>query len=189
MVETNRWSDEQLLALPEGFKYEIVDGELIVTAANLGHEELISQLIQRLGPFANEHGFGVVAGSNAGFWMTNENFRSPDVAFIRMERVREYYRIGRPFLDGAPDLATEVLSPSDSMAKLRAKAAEYIANGARLVWLATFTPRSIVVVVPGKPERTLLPDDNLDGGAVLPGFRVRVGDLFDVLSFQAGNEQ
>ena len=83
------------------------------------------------------------------------------------------------FWDGAPTLAVEVVSPEKRAADLYAKAHEYVAAGTRAVWVLWPRHRSVTVYAAGA-TRELGPNDELNGGDVLPGFRIRVGDLFNI---------
>lgn len=77
-----------------------------------------------------------------------------------------------------PDLAVEIQSPDDRPMSLRKKAAYYIANGTRLVWLVLLEKRQVEVYRPGEKVVGLTEDDTLDGGDVLPRFSVLVRDIF-----------
>lgn len=78
----------------------------------------------------------------------------------------------------APDLAVEVVSPSDTSQDVQAKVSEYLSAGTRLVWVIYPKTRNVVEYRPGGTARVLSEEDFLDGGDVVPGFRCRVGDLF-----------
>ncbi len=80
-----------------------------------------------------------------------------------------------------PDLAVEIVSPNDRADDINDKVHEYLEAGARLVWVFWPRRRAVMVHEPDQPIHELGPDDFLDGGDVLPGFRVRVADLFAVL--------
>ncbi len=78
---------------------------------------------------------------------------------------------------GAPDLAVEILSPDDRMTRVRRKVRFYLENGVRLVWLIDPEDRTVTVLTTPAASTTLSEEDELDGGDVLPGFRVRVGEF------------
>ena len=78
----------------------------------------------------------------------------------------------------APLLAVEIRSDSNTWRELRAKAARYLEHGAQMVWLVDTDERRLEVHRAGEPARTLGGDDVIDGGALLPGFRLPVSDLF-----------
>jgi Uma2 family endonuclease len=77
-----------------------------------------------------------------------------------------------------PDLCVEVVSPSNSMKQLKAKAKEYLFAGVRLVWIVDPEDRTVTIIVDPLESRTLEADATLDGGDVLPGFSCKVSDLF-----------
>jgi Uma2 family endonuclease len=94
---------------------------------------LASELISYLRPFVRERGLGLVTAPDGGFALTPHDVLSPDVAFIRAERLSGIRRRG--FFQIAPDLAIEVVSPSDSIPAVQRKAARYLALGVREVWI------------------------------------------------------
>ena len=107
-----------------------------------------------------------------------DTVRGPDVAFVSQERLTGLEDPGG-FPEGAPDLAIEIRSPHDRPGELRAKVADYLAAGSRQVWVVD-TERRVVTVYPSLlAPHTLEEGDELDGGDVLPGFRILVKELFD----------
>jgi Uma2 family endonuclease len=107
-----------------------------------------------------------------------DTVRGPDVSFTRRERDGE--RVG-PWMQGGPDLAVEVRSPSQRRGEIDEKVADYLAAGTSLVWVVEVSTRSVVIHQPGVAPRTLTRDDTLDGGDVLPGFSVPVREVFEDL--------
>ncbi|MGH7678876.1 MAG: Uma2 family endonuclease [Gemmatimonadaceae bacterium] len=107
--------------------------------------------------------------------------RSPDGAFIRAERLPPG-GLAAGFVKLAPDLAIEVLSPSESASELEEKLDDYIAAGMPLIWVIDPDRRTVMIVSPGAPLRWLRTGDSLDGGDVLPGFVCLVSDLFEGLA-------
>jgi len=88
------------------------------------------------------------------------------------------------FLEGAPDLAVEILSPGNTVAEMEGKIEEYFANSGRLVWVISPTQHYILVYHSAQePERLLKMNDTLDGEMVIPGFKLPVADLFQPLNF------
>ena len=85
---------------------------------------------------------------------------------------------GKVFPREAPLLAVEIRSDSNTWRELRAKAARYLQHGTRMVWLVDADERTLELHAPDAPPQTLRGDDIIDGGAVLPGFRLPVSDLF-----------
>ncbi len=97
----------------------------------------------------------------------------PDVVYLAKERLpRDRY------LRAAPDLAIEILSPDQNVARLLDEIQFYLLNGVRLVWVIDPAAATVAVLAPGQEGRTLTAGDTLDGGDVLPGFSVAVDDIF-----------
>jgi Uma2 family endonuclease len=103
--------------------------------------------------------------------------RVPDVAFVRAERILPLEdRAG--FTRFAPDIAVEVLSPNDRLGEVDAKVRMYLDAGVRHSWVVDPRMRSVAVYALGRPVVHLGENDDLDGGDVLPEFRVPVRELF-----------
>jgi Uma2 family endonuclease len=140
-------------------------------------------IAMRIGHYMNAYiiprDLGYVTGPDGGFTLDENNARQPDVAFISKER--------HPILDGvefpvAPDLAVEVISPSESSNEVLKKVQAYISAGTRLVWTA-YADEEMVYVWRPAPDGSLNVqavgiNGTLDGGDVLPGFTLKVRDVF-----------
>lgn len=97
----------------------------------------------------------------------------PDLTYVAKERMTaERYHMA------APDLAIEILSPDQNMARLLDKIQFYLLNGVRLVWVIDAAARTVAVLTPGQEARTLSSGDTLTGGDMLPGFQVPIDDIF-----------
>ncbi len=178
-VDTRTWSDAELMALPDaGVKYELVQGEIVAGPAGFRHEMIGARLIQILGLFVQKAHMGVVCGSSLGCRMDNGNLRSPDVSFVSQTRIEAMGGDVEGFLKGAPDLAVEILSPSDSIGRLNEKAVEYFENGSRLVWIINPEDRTVTVQSPDGPEKIVGPEGVITGEDPVPGFSMPVMDLF-----------
>ena len=173
-----RLTEDQFLHLPrDGRKYELVDGEAQEVPAGHEHDAIGIQVALLLKPCVK--GRGVLAGAQAGFRMRSGNIRSPDVSFTLKERLPG----GKPskgFEDMAPDLAVEILSPSDDVADLPRKVNEYFMSGSQQVWLLEPELQQVTVYRSLSDSRRYAADEEMDGGLLLPGFRCRVRDLFDL---------
>ncbi len=182
-TSTKYVTDEQLLQVPrDGQKYERVDGELRVSPAGARHEAVIVELIGRLWSFVTERRLGHVFGSSIGFrWPGRnpdrpDNIRSPDVSFVAKGRFAD----GRPpvgFIAFAPDLAVEVLSPSDRRGDVLEKVGEYLDAGTRLVWVIDSEKRTAVAYRSLTGIRVIGAADVLDGEDVVPGFSCSLRDV------------
>ena len=189
IVQNKIWTDDELLSLPrDGNKYEVMKGELVVSPAGIEHEEIGVRLIVALGKFVREQKLGIVCGSSAGYWMKPEgyvprNFLSPDVSFIAKERLGGAKRAPKKFFNGAPDLAVEILSPSDTIEKLHEKIVDYFENGARLIWVVNVEEQFVLIYHSSQPDQLLRSGDMISGEEVIPGFTVPVSELFAELEF------
>ena len=184
ILQPKVWTDEELLALPkDGNKYEVLKGILRMSPAGSTREYIGARLIMALGNFVQLHKLGVILGSSLGCWMENRDFLSPDVSFIARERIEGEKNPGDKFFDGAPDLAVEVLSPSERPKRLNEKLVDYFANGSQLVWVVN--PRERVVLIYHSPEEhhILREGDVISGESVIQGFTLTVSELFAELNF------
>jgi Uma2 family endonuclease len=182
------WTEEELQSLPDdGFVHEIVDGELVMSPKNnFEHENICAALLTAMRTFAKGRQLGVVIGSSAGYWMSNGNCRAPDVSFIPRERLLKlgFSPRARSFFPGAPDLAVEVLSPSNTPAEIEARLSDFFASGAQIVWLINPVTQS-VEVCHSPTQRTLVgAGGELDGEHLLEGFRYPIADLFKEWDWQ-----
>ena len=173
-------TDEELLQLPkDGNKYEVVDGELVVSpGAGLRHERIVARLIHVLSGFVNERRLGTVFASSLLYVLPSGNRRGPDVSFIAADRTAAL-PADTVFPQLAPDLAVEVLSPSDSPRRVQDKVGEYLEAGVRLVWVIDPESQRAVAYRALSNVQQVLADGVLDGGDVLPEFRCRLSDLLD----------
>ncbi|PSB12128.1 hypothetical protein C7B61_06645 [filamentous cyanobacterium CCP1] len=180
------WTDEEFMALSrDGHRYEVVDGELI-DMGNSGakHGYIAILLSSALFAVVMAQKLGALFDSSTAFKMKNGNKRSPDISFFAKERLQELADLPIGFLDGAPDLAIEILSPTNTIEEIDSKLIEYFENGSRLVWVVNPTQHYVLVYRSGQePDRLLKSSDFLDGEDVIPGFMFPVADLFQKLSF------
>ncbi len=186
VTEKKIWTDEAFMALPDdGQHYEIVNGELI-DMGNSGalHGYICSLLLSALMSYVLPKKLGVILDSSTAFKMKNGNKRSPDISFFAKERLQGMTELPSGFLEGAPDLAVEVLSPGNTVEEIDEKIAEYFENCARLVWVISPIQHYILVYrCAQEPDRLLKSVDFLDGEDVVPGFTLPVADLFQKLCF------
>lgn len=178
MVATKLVTVDEFAALPLEGVWELVDGEMIELSPNAGRSGWIGgQLVAYLAEHVRPGRLGWVFPADTGFVLYHDRatVRSPDAAFVRLDRLPE---LTNAFVPIAPDLAAEVLSPSDRMPDAMSKVAMYLQAGVRLVWLVDPEAMTITVFRPDAALRVLGVGDTLDGGDVLPGFSVPVAELF-----------
>ncbi|MDF0552018.1 Uma2 family endonuclease [Kamptonema sp. UHCC 0994] len=180
------WTDAEFMALDrDGHRYEIVNGELI-DMGNSGakHGYVCSTLMILLGGYVRLHKLGAMFDSSTAFKMKSGNKRSPDISFMAKERLQGLDDLPDGFLEGAPDLAVEILSPSNTVEEIDKKLVEYFDNGSRLVWV--IHPRQKYVLVyrnAQEPDRLLKSNNSLDGEEIIPDFTLPIADLFQKLAF------
>lgn len=181
-VETKRkvWTEAEIEALPEdGYNHEIVGGELVASPKHdWWHGEICVRVLTAIQSFASLHHLGAVWNSSTGFWMENLNCRAPHVSFVSKKRLFGLKRCEAKFFQGAPDLAVEVLSPSNTRREVDDRLRDYFSSGAQLAWVID-PERELVEVCHSLTQRRLLgPGASLDGEQLLPGFQYPVADLF-----------
>jgi Uma2 family endonuclease len=174
---------EAFIALSENAdrRFELIDGEVVEKVPTEEHGVIVSIINGEIYVYLKRNPIGRVA-VEARHKMPDDrrNSRIPDLAFTSAERALPITRQGA--VPQMPDLAVEVKSPDDSINLLRAKAAYYLANGSRMVWLV-YPEQRLVEVYRLDVDVLLLVDneerhDVLDGGDVLPGFELPLRDIF-----------
>ena len=165
---------------PEG-KAELVRGELRVTPPpGAPHGAAAINLVFALTLHVRQNRLGRVFGDSVGYELVQlpRTVRVPDGSFVRAERLPpEGLRPG--LLKLAPDLAIEVLSPSETASDLQEKLDDYRAAGTSLVWVVDPARRTVMIVPGDAPVRWLHEGDALDGGEVIPGFTCPVSEIFE----------
>lgn len=177
-----------LARLPDDeWTYELVDGRLVrMPASGTEASEIAALLAHFLLTFVRPQKLGRVTGPDGTYNLTqpgdpHETALVPDVAFVRAGRLPPRGSpLAMKFAKLAPDLAAEVVSPSQYQPEMAAKAQLYLAKGVRLVWIVWIEKQKVDVWRPGSdaPITTLSASDTLDGLDVLPGFTLRIADLF-----------
>lgn len=177
-VSQKKYSVEEFMELlTDGSLYELIEGELVgLPLPTDMHGRILTKLSRKLGNFVEEHKLGEV-WTTTGFSLTEKTVRAPDVAFLTASRVPPVSDKAVPI---APDLAVEVISPSDIWYKVNDKIGEYQRAGVRLIWIIFPLGSFVQVYRLGSPyPSTFKPDDELDGEGVIPGFKIMVSALFD----------
>lgn len=168
---------DTITRLPENADrlFEYIGGEIVEVPSNPFSSAIASTLSFHVKLHLREtNQTGHVTGEAGGYMVSGERY-APDVAYISKARQPELVKEG--YNPNPPDLAVEVVSPTDSPRRLSIKIGNYITAGT-LLWVVYPDIREIIVHEPGKPVRVRTIDDTLDGGDVLPGFRLPVRDVF-----------
>lgn len=171
---------EQFLAFCERSEnrdklFELIDGEIVEKVTGFLH----STTAVNVGYFFKLHltsnNVGYVTGADGTYLIAPDFAPMPDVAYISRARLPEP---PAREVQGAPDIAVEIKSPTDSKRDLRRKAERYLTHGTRLVWLVFPEEQEVEVYVPDKDVMTFKAGSTLDGADVLPGFTLAVSDVF-----------
>jgi Uma2 family endonuclease len=161
----------------DSVQIELDEGELITTPpAGEDHGYVEVEIASVLWNFVKKHKLGRVYAGDTGFRLSDSTVRAPDVAFVRRERVQALRSQG--FAKGAPDLAIEIRSESESFRQLTRKVKQYLAAGCQVVLVVNREPQQIDVFKADGSEHTLRARDVLKIPEILPGFSVKVADLF-----------
>jgi Uma2 family endonuclease len=180
-VSATPMTAEDLMANPVPNKCtELVAGHMLVREPpGYRHGVVAARLLVAIANHATAHSLGVALAAESGFTLFRnpDTVRAPDVAFIRAERMPKKPLIGYP--EFAPDLAVEVLSPSDRAGKVLAKVGDWIDAGTRLVWIVD-PERCVARVYRADGSIALLnAHDSFDGEDVLPAFSVSISAMID----------
>jgi len=171
---------DELLHIPDdGFRYELVQGELrrMNPAGNV-HGRVAMSFAWRLAQYVDENRLGTVYAAETGFRLTSDpdTVRAPDVAFVSRARVEGVGEV-EGFWPEAPDLAVEVVSPGDSYTDVEEKVFDWLDAGTKMV---VINPRQRSATVYKSPSdiTALAEADVLVGGDVVPGFELALQEIF-----------
>jgi Uma2 family endonuclease len=174
-----RYTPEDLLAIPDGKIYELVDGHLVERKMGAESSRVGTRLASRLDFFCDEHGLGNVWGADNGYQCFPHApglVRRPDVSFVRSGRLPGDVP-PKGWIKIPPDLAVEVVSPNDTAEEVEEKRVDYHRAGVPLVWVIFPVARTARVHRTDGSASDLLEDDELSGEAVIPGFRCPLREI------------
>jgi Uma2 family endonuclease len=167
------------MALPkDGYKRELLDGEIVMSPAGSPHGRRIMRFSFVLMGHVYKHKLGEVFDGQTGFRMKSRDVLSPDISFIANERLKGLHEVPEGFYEGAPDLAIEFLSPGESIKRLKRKLAQYFENGTRLAWVMYSQRRVVAVHRDVEHPREIAESEEVSGEEVVPGFRISVAEIF-----------
>src|SRR4051794_16690527 len=163
--------------LADGSQQELVRGKIISLPPPGGlHGVTCSKVSRKIGNFVDAGPGGIITCNDTGFITerTPDSVRGPNVAYWSKERLPE---VPVGYIEVAPDLLVEVLSPSNTSKQIRAKLKEYFAKGVRIVWVVAPEDRTLTIYRTDNEGRVLHESALVTGEDVLPGFACRVSDL------------
>jgi Uma2 family endonuclease len=172
---------DELLHMPDdGFRYELVRGELRrMTPAGNVHGRVAMNFGIALGGYVKSHDLGTVYAAETGFRLSSDpdTVRAPDVALVSRARVEAVGEI-EGFWPEAPDLAVEVVSPGDSYSDVEEKVFDWLGAGTKMVVVINPRHRSATVYKSQSDITVLAEADVLAGEDVMPGFELAVREIF-----------
>ena len=183
---TRIWTDDELMALDskDGRKHELWQGRIVtMSPAGAGHGDVIVRLTIAVGQFVHQRRLGLVNDGQTGFWLSVDFCFCPDLSFVGHERAKLILPVREKLFHGAPDLAAEVLSPSDSITKTEEKLNRLLAHGTRLAWMVDLKHKSVRIYRKAGKFELLGEGRYLTGNAVVPGFRFAIARLFEDTAF------
>jgi Uma2 family endonuclease len=158
--------------------FELVEGTLVEKPVGQLESSLTIDLVGYLWAYLREHPRGYLTGPDGGMRIMVKLVRMPDISFIAWDQLPTRERCTEPIAPLSPALAVEVLSESNTREEMQLKRKEYFLGGTRLVWIVDPAKRTVEVWTSPDQCVTLTEDQTLDGGDVLPGFRVSLRELF-----------
>lgn len=164
------------VAYEDDLDYEIVNGHKKVKMAGARHGSIGVELITELNLYLRKSKAGKIYTPDTTFQVGAVE-RLPDIGFVSAARIPTE---GEPMSkwEIAPDLAIEIISPTDIYAKVTGKVREYFAAGVQQVWLVTIEDEQVTIYDSPTQIRVVTADEELASEQLLPGFKCRVADLF-----------
>lgn len=154
--------------------FEYIAGEIVEVVSNGKSSREGNRLVARVTVYVEDNDLGRCTGADGGYVIAGEDY-IPDGAFISYARQPE--ENNEAYNPLAPDLAIEMLSPGNTKDEMTHKIGNYMAAGT-VVWVGNPETQTIDVYIPGQPVKRLRVGDVLEGGEVLPGFKVAVAAIF-----------
>jgi len=156
--------------------YEYIKGELVpMSAASFNHGAISIRIIRYLDPHVHDNKLGHLFTSETSF-KVGERVLKPDIAFVSTERLDVDKDKGLPI---PPDLAIEVVSPTDVLSRVVDKVLAYLDAGTRCVWVVEPKMKTVTVYQSATNIKILTCEDTLTGDDVVPGFSCPVELLFE----------
>jgi Uma2 family endonuclease len=171
---------EEFMQLPRGeSQHELINGELItMVLPRLPHGRIQARLVAPFSQFVSEHDLGEVFGE-LGFLLTvdPDTVIGPDVCFISKQRLQEEGEV-KGFWPGPPDIAAEIVGPSDTRPKVRERTLQWLRYGAKQVRIVNPKDRTVTIHRSPSDATTFSGSDYLEAQDLLPGFRLSLDRIF-----------
>lgn len=164
----------------EGFRGELVGGELKETMpTSVLHGIIAGRIAIILGFFVLQNKLGEVLTAETGFrlFVDKKTVRVPDVSFLSNEKLAEIKNVNK-FYDGTPDLAIEVISPSETYNDVQGKLEDYLSAGVKMVWIIRPENKIVTTYRTLSDFKILRENEELNGEDLLPNFKCNLTDIF-----------
>ena len=175
-----RMTADDLLHMPDdGFRYELVRGELRkMSPPGIDHSRYVGKIYLRFANYVTAEGLGEALPGDPGFKLADDHVRGPDIAFVRPGRLNP---IGSQpgYYGGHPDLAIEVISPSDRLAEVQEKVEDYLEAGVQVVVVVNPRNKTVAIHRSAVEVMTLTEADTLEVPNLIPGWQLPVADIFN----------
>jgi Uma2 family endonuclease len=180
-IQERLYTVNDLLALGNGGRYELIDGALIeMSPTNAIHGVIAAELLILIGAHVRANKLGRVFAAETGFTLStaSNTVLAPDIAYLSAGRA---IPLTEKFVAAAPDLVVEVISPGNTAGEMNEKTGLYFQSGSRQVWIVYPKTRMIHVYTSPTQVTILTSKDTLTGADILPGFSLALDELFRVL--------
>jgi Uma2 family endonuclease len=164
----------------DGFRYELVKGELKkMSPSGYNHGRIAINATTPLDGHVRANDLGVVCAAETGFILSSDpdTVLAPDVAFVSRRRIEEVGEV-EGYWPGAPDMVVEVISSSDTYTEVEEKVIQWLSAGVRMVLVVDPRKRTVTVYRSLTDITILTEGETIDGGDVVPGWKMPVDDLF-----------
>jgi Uma2 family endonuclease len=181
VATTKRYTPDELLRMPEGDRYELVDGHLVERNMSTWSSYVAGKIYGQLDPYCSARKLAWVFPEGTGYQCfpdAPEKVRKPDVSAVRRDRMPEQEVRAGGYIRVFPDVAVEVVSPNDLVDETDEKVQEFLKAGSSLVWVVHTQGRYVHVFRARGHSTVVEENEELDGEDVLPGFKCRVADFF-----------
>jgi Uma2 family endonuclease len=179
-IEDRLITGEEAMALGDIGPFEIIDGRLVfMSPVGRPHALIGSRLDRILGGYVHDHQLGEVYVGEIGIWIRRnpDTARAADLAFVAAARLAKLSREG--YLNIAPDLVIEIMSPDDRWSEVKKKLRDYFSIGVKLAWVIDAETRTVTTYRSSADVREYTEDQTLTAEDILPGFALPVQQIFE----------
>jgi Uma2 family endonuclease len=162
----------------DGQKYELVDGEVVVSPSGVLHGEIALKIAHIIATFLDDHPIGKVYGDNVGLIFPSGNLRSPDAFFVRTEKLPDG-KSPATFGKLVPDLAVKVLSSGNRHRYVANKIGEFLECGVMIVWVVDPKTQTVTAYRSLTNTQQFTATDTISAEPLLPGFTCLVSRFFN----------